>query len=72
MSKKKIVIIGGSGSIGSSIAREINSEKLYRKFSVDYSDFLQDLKIAKNNTKYNKKDFLKKIEIFFKKKKLFD
>ena len=27
MSKKKIVIIGGSGSIGSSIAREISSEK---------------------------------------------
>ena len=27
MSKKKIVIIGGSGSIGSSIATEINSEK---------------------------------------------
>ena len=27
MSKKKIVIIGGSGSIGSSIAKEISSEK---------------------------------------------
>ena len=35
---------------------------------VDYSDFSQDLKIINENKKYNKKDFLKKIEIFFKKK----
>ena len=61
-------IINLSGIIRFRIIKELDSSKLYRKFSVDYSDFLQDLKIVKNNTKYNKKDFLKKIEIFFKKK----
>ena len=61
-------LINLSGIIRFRIIKELNSNKLYRKFSVDYSDFLQDLKIEKNNTKYNKKDFLKKIEIFFKKK----
>jgi len=61
-------IINLSGIIRFRIIKELDSNKLYRKFSVDYSDFLQDLKIVKNNTKYNKKDFLKKIEIFFKKK----
>ena len=65
-------LINLSGIIRFRIIKELDSSKLYRKFSVDYSDFLQDLKIEKNNTKYNKKDFLKKIEIFFKKKKLFD
>ena len=61
-------LINLSGIIRFRIIKELNSNKLYRKFAVDYSDFLQDLKIEKNNTKYNKKDFLKKIEIFFKKK----
>ena len=61
-------IINLSGIIRFRIIKELVSSKLYRRFSVDYSDFLQDLKILKNNTKYNKKDFLKKIEIFFKKK----
>ena len=61
-------IINLSGVVRFRIIKELNSSKLYRKFSVDYSDFLQDLKIVKNNTKYNKKDFLKKIDIFFKKK----
>ena len=61
-------IINLSGIIRFRIIKELDSNKLYRKFSVDYSDFLQDLKIVKNNTKHNKKDFLKKIEIFFKKK----
>ena len=61
-------IINLSGVVRFRIIKELNSSKLYRKFSVDYSDFLQDLKIVKNITKYNKKDFLKKIEFFFKKK----
>ena len=61
-------IINLSGIIRFRIVKELVSSKLYRKFSVDYSDFLQDLKIVKNITKYNKKDFLKKIEFFFKKK----
>jgi len=61
-------IINLSGIIRFRIMKELISSRLYRKFSVDYSDFLQDLKIVKNNAKCNKKDFLKKIEIFFKKK----
>ena len=61
-------VINLSGIIRFRIIKELVSSKLYRRFSVDYSDFLQDLKIVKNNAKYNKKDFLKKIEIFFKKK----
>ena len=58
-------IINLSGIIRFRIVKELNSDKLYRKFLVDYSDFLQDLKEEKNNTKYNKKIFLKKIEFFF-------
>ena len=61
-------IINLSGIIRFRIVKELDSDKLYRKFLVDYSDFLQDLKVEKNNTKYNKKKFLKKIEFFFKKK----
>ena len=61
-------LINLSGIIRFRIIKELNSTKLYRKFSVDYSDFLQDLKIEKSNAAYNKKKFLKKIEIFFKKK----
>ena len=61
-------IINLSGIIRFRIIKELDSNKLYRKFSVNYSDFLQDLKLEKNNTKYNKKIFLKKIELFFKKK----
>ena len=61
-------LINLSGIIRFRIIKELDSSKLYRKFSVDYSDFLQDLKIEKNNTKYNKKKILKKISIFLKKK----
>ena len=61
-------LINLSGIIRFRIIKELNNTKLYREFSVDYSDFLQDLKIEKNNAAYNKKKFLKKIEIFFKKK----
>ena len=61
-------IINLAGIIRFRIIKELDSNKLYRKFSVDYSDFLQDLKIEKNNTKYNKKILLKKIELFFKRK----
>ena len=61
-------LINLSGIIRFRIIKELDSSKLYRKFSVDYSDLLQDLKIEKNYTKYNKRKFLKKISIFFKKK----
>ena len=61
-------LINLSGIIRFRIIKELDNDKLYREFLVDYSDFSQDLKIINENKKYNKKDFLKKIEIFFKKK----
>ena len=61
-------IINLSGIIRFRIVKELNSNKLYREFLVDYSDFAQDLKIIKNDKQYNKKDLLKKVDIFFKKK----
>ena len=41
-------LINLSGIIRFRIIKELDSSKLYRKFSVDYSDFLQDLKIEKD------------------------
>jgi len=61
-------LINLSGIIRFRIINELDNDKLYREFLVDYSDFSQDLKIINENKKYNKKDLLKKIEIFFKKK----
>lgn len=65
-------IINLSGIIRFRVIKEINSEKLYRQFMVDYSDFSDDLKI--NQIKQhdeNKKKILNKIKIFFKKKNYF-
>ena len=43
-------------------------EKLYRKFSVDYSEFLDDLKEEKNEIiNYEKDNLLEKINKFFQK-----
>jgi len=61
-------IINLSGIIRFRIIKELNNNKLYREFEVDYSDFSQDLKIIDDNKKFNKKDLLKKIKIFFNKK----
>ena len=62
-------IINLSGIIRFRIKKEIDSNKLYREFEVDYSDFSQDLKVINNyENKYNKKNLLKKIKVFFKKK----
>jgi|TARA_B110000263_G_C15148506_1_gene436714 Lon protease-like protein len=50
------------------IKEELNTEKLYRKFNVDYSDFAEDLNFKKNETiNYNKNSLLKKINLFLKK-----
>ena len=66
--RDKRFIINLSGIIRFRIKKEINSEKLYRKFSVDYSDFLQDLKgNTSENVNYDKNHLLKKIKIFFDK-----
>ena len=50
------------------IKKELQKEKLYRNFEVDYSEFLDDLVIKKNETfSSEKKNLLNKIQIFFKK-----
>jgi hypothetical protein len=50
------------------IKKELQKEKLYRSFEVDYSEFLGDLEIKKDETfSSEKKNLLKKIQIFFEK-----
>ena len=50
------------------IKKELQKEKLYRSFEVDYSEFLDDLEIKKVETfSSEKKNLLKKIQIFFEK-----
>ena len=62
----KRFIISLTGIIRFKIKSELNSEKLYRKFHVDYSEFLEDLNTKKKEAiEYNKNNLLKKIKIFF-------
>ena len=50
------------------IKKELKKEKLYRSFEVDYSEFLSDLEIKKDETFISeKKKLLNKIKIFFEK-----
>ena len=50
------------------IKKELKEEKLYRSFEVDYSEFLDDLEIKKDESfSSEKKNLLKKIKIFFEK-----
>ena len=50
------------------IKKELQKEKLYRNFEVDYSEFLDDLEIKKDESfSSEKKNLLKKIKIFFEK-----
>ena len=50
------------------IKKELKKEKLYRSFEVDYSEFLSDLEVKKDESfSFEKKDLLKKIQIFFEK-----
>ncbi len=61
-------IISLSGIIRFKIKNELNIKKLYRKFTVDYSDFFQDLEFKKNDIEnYDRKNFLKKVNHFFNK-----
>ena len=65
----KRFIIDLSGLIRFRIIEELATEKLYREFKVDYSDFTEDLN--KNETcieKVLESNLLKKIKLFFKKK----
>tara|TARA_E500000331_G_C17143958_1_gene664053 strand:- start:196 stop:834 length:639 start_codon:yes stop_codon:yes gene_type:complete len=64
----KRIIISLSGIIRFRIKKEQSKEKLYRKFTVDYSDFLCDLKDQKNQIKnYNQENLLEKIKTYFSK-----
>jgi len=66
--RDKRFIINLSGIIRFRIKKEINNEKLYREFNVDYSDFLEDLKSNTiENVHCDKNYLLKKIKIFFEK-----
>ena len=50
------------------IKKELKKEKLYRSFEVDYSEFLSDLEIKKDESFIGeKKKLLNKIQIFFQK-----
>ena len=50
------------------IKKELQKEKLYRSFEVDYSEFLDDLETKKDETfNSEKKNLLNKIKIFFEK-----
>ena len=70
--KDKRFLINLSGLIRFRIKEEITTEKLYRLFKVDYSDFEEDL-ISNNvnQEKFNKTNLIKKIKTFFKKKNYF-
>tara|TARA_Y100000590_G_scaffold447510_1_gene582848 strand:- start:95 stop:733 length:639 start_codon:yes stop_codon:yes gene_type:complete len=64
----KRFIISLSGIIRFRIRNELEQKKLYRKFDVDYSEFLNDLEEKKIQlTNFDKNSFLNKIRIFFKK-----
>ena len=64
----KRFVINLSGIIRFKIKEEIKNDKLYRKFIVDYSDFIDDLKKNQNEEfDFNKNSLLNKIKIFFQK-----
>ena len=61
-------IISLSGIIRFRIKKELNEKKLYRKFDVDYSEFVSDLDHKKNQiTACNENNFLNKLKSYFQK-----
>ena len=66
--KDRRFIISLSGVIRFRIKKEVEKEKLYRSFEVDYSEFLSDTQEKKDEIKnYDKKYLLNKVKIFFNK-----
>jgi len=64
----KRFIITLSGLIRFKIKKELKDKNLYRKFSVDYSDFIEDLdEKREEEINYDKNNLLKKIKLFFEK-----
>jgi len=61
-------IISLSGIIRFRIKEELSEEKSYRKFNVDYSEFLSDLQKQENKKiNYDKNDLLNRIRVYFQK-----
>jgi len=61
-------IISLSGIIRFRIKEELSDEKSYRKFNVDYSEFLSDLQKQENKKiNYDKNDLLNRIRVYFQK-----
>ena len=63
----KRFIISLSGIIRFKINKELDEKKLYRKFDVDYSDFLEDLEEDKKLKNYDKKNLIIIIKLLFQK-----
>jgi len=64
----KRFVISLSGIIRFRIKSEINENKLYREFNVDYSEFISDLEEKKDKQiKHSKNDILNEVKKFFKK-----
>ena len=61
-------LISLSGIIRFKIQEELKTEKLYRQFKVDYTDFFNDLEPKKEEEVNTKKNLIKKIKIFLKSK----
>ena len=62
----KRFVISLSGIIRFRIKNELEQIKLYRKFDVDYSEFLEDLKEKQNELiNYDKISFINKIKKYF-------
>ena len=65
----KRFIITLSGIIRFRIKEELTTNKMYREFIVDYSDFIQDISTDKNNFEnFDIKNLLNKIKFFVEKK----
>ena len=68
----KRFIISLSGITRFKIKKELSTDKLYREFEVDYTDFVNDLNLNKNEEKKEDiKDLLKKIQNLLNKKNYF-
>ena len=66
--KDKRFIISLSGITRFRIKKELEKKKLYRKFLVNYFDFLDDLDEKKSHIEnYDREILLKKIKLFFEK-----
>ena len=65
----KRFIINLSGIMRFKIEEELKTDKLYRKFKVNYSDFIEDVGLKKNGKKIIKShNLINKIKLFLKKK----